>query len=123
VGAGVLASLLAVAGIVLVAVGEPVWGLAILVAEIAALVLAFYGVRSQATTGKSLADRRPPIGRLGGTLSRIFVRIGAISLCHRSGAPPPRDGLHLRRGQQQSGTPLLNRGCHPVMSCGNALRA
>ncbi len=54
--AGALTTLLAVAGNVLVAVGEPVWGLAILVAEIAALVLAFYGVRSQGD------DRQEPGG-------------------------------------------------------------
>lgn len=43
--AGSLAGLVAVAGIVLIAVGLPIVGLIFLVAEIAALVAAFFGMR------------------------------------------------------------------------------
>lgn len=49
---GVLATLLTCGGIVLAVAGEPLWGLAVLVAEIAGLVLAFYGVRNRTQGGE-----------------------------------------------------------------------
>jgi len=54
--AGGLAALVAVAGIVLIAVGLPIVGLIFLVAEIAGLVAAFFGVRRR---GENEQDEEP----------------------------------------------------------------
>jgi hypothetical protein len=60
VAVAVIAVLIASGGIVLAAAGKPVAGLAVLVGEIAALVLAFYGRQARGSDNEEPRSDDPP---------------------------------------------------------------
>jgi hypothetical protein len=102
-------------------INPAVWGLAILVAEIAAPVLASYGVRSQGDDRQEPGGPETPDEDVSGApCQESLSRTCAISLCHRSGAPPPRI-YYIQGAVSSSAERRFSTGTAiPVMSCGNA---